>query len=184
MVDEKHSAIVIPGFLPARGQRQFRALSPLSAADPRHSVETVRGLQPPALLLSPWKSRSSLHYNQTTWTRWRKETQIQNFPPRLEKVPPGVHPLSSSSFYNPPKSARRGSLSARFSMFAFSAIFHSPCPYSGADLHTYDGASSPLSNEETSELNTFIKASRRRENIPYKIDLKFHFNVNSAEWFS
>lgn len=38
MVDVKHSAIVIPGFLPAGGQRQLRALSPLGAAEPRHSA--------------------------------------------------------------------------------------------------------------------------------------------------
>lgn len=38
VVDVKHSAIVIPGFLPAGGQRQLRALSPLGAAEPRHSA--------------------------------------------------------------------------------------------------------------------------------------------------
>lgn len=39
VVDVKDSAIIIPGFLPARGQRQLRALSPLTAAHPRHSAE-------------------------------------------------------------------------------------------------------------------------------------------------
>lgn len=70
VVDIKHSAIVIPSFLPARGQRQLRALPPLTAADPRHRVGMLRGLEPSALLFIPPTppgekkySRSSQHYN-------------------------------------------------------------------------------------------------------------------------
>lgn len=65
VVDEKHSAIVIPGFLPARGQRQLRALSPLTGADPRHSVGMVRGLEPSALLFIPPKKSLFTALQQT-----------------------------------------------------------------------------------------------------------------------
>lgn len=52
VVNVKHSAIVIPCFLPARGQWQLRAFSSLVAAHPRHSVGMVEGdiasARPPA----------------------------------------------------------------------------------------------------------------------------------------
>lgn len=52
VVNVEHSAIVIPCFLPARGQRQLRAFSSLVAAHPRHSVGMVEGdiasARPPA----------------------------------------------------------------------------------------------------------------------------------------
>lgn len=63
VVDKKHSAVVVPGFLPARGQRQLRALSPLSAAEPRHSVGMVSPL--PCFFLSPRKV-APLHCITTT----------------------------------------------------------------------------------------------------------------------
>lgn len=79
VVDKKHSAIVIPGFLPARGQRQLRALSPLTAADPRHSVGMVRGLKPSALLFIPPKKSLFTALQQTRPRRtcrrkeWRRK---------------------------------------------------------------------------------------------------------------
>lgn len=74
VVDEKHSAIVIPGFLPARGQRQLRALSTLTGADPRHSVGMVRGLEPSALLFIPPKKSLFTALQQTRPRRtWRRK---------------------------------------------------------------------------------------------------------------
>lgn len=108
VVDIKHSPVVIPGFLPARGQRQLRVLSPLTAADPRHSVETVSQAEaPPALLFffylpppHPRKKesrRSSLHYKATPpRCDGEKTRKNMKFPPRFsaETVPREKHLLS------------------------------------------------------------------------------------------
>lgn len=87
VVDIKHSAIVIPSFLPARGQRQLRALPPLTAADPRHRVGMLRGLEPSALLFippppPPRKKKNtvaphSITTNSTS-TRWRTENKTSH----------------------------------------------------------------------------------------------------------
>lgn len=74
VVNVKDSAIKIPGFLPARGQRQLRALSPLTAAHPRHSAAgTVGGSDPLPLLQQQIYHNFLLHYKSLTPINSRKQ---------------------------------------------------------------------------------------------------------------
>lgn len=73
VVNVKDSAIIIPGFLPARGQRQLRALSPLTAAHPRHSAAgTLGGSDPLPLLQQQIYRNFLLHYKFLTPIDFRK----------------------------------------------------------------------------------------------------------------
>ena len=65
VIDKEHPAVVIPGFLPASGQRQLRALPAFTAAYPRHSVGTplpfsqklsFTALQAPCVRVQPQKT--------------------------------------------------------------------------------------------------------------------------------
>lgn len=95
VVDEKHSAVVVPGFLPACGQRQLRALPPLSAAHPRHSVgdgeRGLRALYLPCSISTPHtgerKQGSSLHYSRKTRSASRglSGRERATFPPSFCK---------------------------------------------------------------------------------------------------
>lgn len=130
VVDKKHSAIVIPGFLPARGQRQLRALSPLTAADPRHSVGMVRGLKPSALLFIPPEKKVALHCITTNSTSThlsarRKDAQIHTFPPGFVRWKRPAGGTSTFRLPTPQKTPPRRSHGPRSSMFASSTIFHS-----------------------------------------------------------
>lgn len=96
VVDIKHSSVVVPGFLPARRQRQLRVLSALPAADPRHSVGTVSGAGAPCPASDPPRKKwpFSLHYREAAA---RANPQKTNFPSgrRRRNCPSGA----TSTFY-------------------------------------------------------------------------------------
>ena len=111
VIDKEHPAVVIPGFLPASGQRQLRALPAFTAAYPRHSVGT------PCPFRKSWASE---HYKLFVCAySHKKQVNPQSF--AAETTAFATHPLSRGrkklslhSFYAP-----------RSSMFASSTIFHS-----------------------------------------------------------